>query len=249
MNISYKLKPIVNFLFQIILAIFSRPFYYKNFILYLVKMGYDSLAIVITSAFSVGMVMSLQLGNSIEKSFFGNVDILGQILGEAVIKELGPVVAGFMLAGRIGASVSSEIGSMKISEQIYALISLAVNPIQYLVIPRLMAMIIIAPIFTVITYFFSLLGGAVCSYFIFDQNFDIYFESLRQAVTLHDTIIGIFKGTLFGIEILIISCYVGLNTENGSEGVGKATTTAVVVSNIFVIFTDYIVNYSNFVMY
>jgi phospholipid/cholesterol/gamma-HCH transport system permease protein len=204
----------------------------------LVSIGNSSLPIVVVTATFSGMVASVQSAYQI--TGFVPLYVVGSVVGESMILELGPVVTALVLAGRVGATIAAELGSMKVTEQIDALESLAINPISYLVIPRVLAGIVMLPVLTVFADFVGILGGWLIAMLTLDISTTEFFKGFRMFFVPWDLFYGIIKAFFFGLTITLVSCYMGFNTHGGAEGVGKATTHAVVVSCLIILFLDFV---------
>lgn len=215
----------------------SRPFYVKNVLKQMESIGVDSVPVVLTTAISTGMVLALQSYTGFKR--FGAESLIGAVVSLSMTRELGPVLTGLMVAGRAGASMAAELGTMKVTEQIDALTTLATNPMKYLVVPRFIAS-------TVMMFFLSILGmmiGVSGGYFVgvkvLGTNPVTYINQSIDNTEVSDIWYGLIKSLVFGAVIGLIGCYKGFNTEGGAEGVGKATTGAVVVSCMLILILDY----------
>jgi phospholipid/cholesterol/gamma-HCH transport system permease protein len=164
---------------------------------------------------------------------------LGGAVGKAVVIELGPVLTALVIAGRVGASIAAELGTMKVTEQIDALEAMAIDPVRYLVMPRFVSGIIMLPVLTIFSNFIAILGGLAVSVWFLDLSTYSFLNSLKMFFDMHDLFGGLLKSVAFGAIIAIIGCYNGLQTSGGAEGVGKSTTRAVVVSSILILLADY----------
>jgi phospholipid/cholesterol/gamma-HCH transport system permease protein len=205
----------------------------------MLAIGIDSLPIVLITALFTGMVMSLQTAFAIEAKIKGASAFVGSVVGLAMVKELGPVLCSVFLAGRVGSSIAAEIGSMKITDQIDALTMLSTSPVQYLVVPRFLALVLVIPVLTLFADLIGVLGGAVVSVASLNVSFSRYWDAFTYAVHFKDIIHGLVKTFVFAGIIGIVSCQVGLKTSGGAEGVGHATTQAVVISSIAILISDY----------
>ena len=154
--------------------------------------------------------------------------------------ELGPVLTAIVLAGRVGASISAELGTMKVTEQIDALEALAINPVRYLVMPRFLACIIMLPLLTIIANFIAIMGAFVVAYVFQDVSFQVFFSSVKRVFEVKDIAGGLIKAFFFGASTSILGCHVGLETEGGAEGVGNATIRAFVWAAAMTLILDYI---------
>jgi phospholipid/cholesterol/gamma-HCH transport system permease protein len=218
---------------------FKKPFDRKNIVNQILAIGIDSLPIVLITALFTGMVMSLQTAFAIEAKIKGASAFVGSVVGLAMVKELGPVLCSVFLAGRVGSSIAAEIGSMKITDQIDALTMLSTSPIQYLVVPRFLALICVIPVLTIFADLIGVFGGAMVSVASLNVSMTRYWDAFTYAVHFKDIIHGLVKTFVFAGIIGIVSCQVGLKTSGGAEGVGHATTQAVVISSIAILIADY----------
>ncbi len=228
--------------YQTIIFCFKRPFSVKNLLEQMVKIGFSSIPVALITALSIGMVLALQTGFTLEARLQGTAQYLGAIVGVAFVRELGPGFTSLMVTGRIGSAIAAEIGTMKVSEQIDALVTLSVNPVQYLAVPRFLAAITMFPVLTIIADIVGIIGGGIIAISMFDQNVNTYMTQIRLYVSLGDIIGGVIKSSFFGGLMAIISCTQGFRTFGGAEGVGKSTTKGVVLSSVAMILSDYILN-------
>jgi len=216
-----------------------RPPIYTRLILgQMVRIGYFSLPVVGLTAFFTGGVLALQIylgGNR-----FGAEAIVPQVVVLGITRELGPVIAGLMIAGRVAAAIAAEIGTMKVTEQIDALTTLATNPIKYLVVPRVVAAVISMPILTAIGDSIGVMGGYVVSVYSLDFNGTSYLKNTVDFAHQEDIMSGLIKAAVFGFIVALMGCYNGFNSKGGAQGVGNATTTAVVTSSILILAADYV---------
>jgi phospholipid/cholesterol/gamma-HCH transport system permease protein len=156
-------------------------------------------------------------------------------------RELGPVLSGLMVSGRVGSAMAAELGTMQVTEQIDALYTLATNPIKYLIVPRFLASLIIMPVLTVFADAVGMLGGYAVSVYLLGSNPTIYIRRTYDYLDLEDIYIGLLKACVFGMIIAIIGCYQGFSAQGGAEGVGKATTRAVVLSSLLILIANYFI--------
>jgi len=226
---------------DVIAVSFKPPFRYRNIIKELDNIGIQSLFVVLLTGAFTGMVMALQSINVFAK--FNAEGLVGSTVAISVARELGPVLTAFMVTGRAGSALATELGSMRVTEQIDALITLDANPIQYLSVPRFLACLVMTPVLVVVTDVVGSLGGAFIAYFNLGITIDKYVENVFNYLGVMDFLTGIFKSVFFGIEIAIIACYQGFNTFGGAEGVGKATIRAVVASSMTILISDYFLTY------
>ncbi len=244
--LSYNLRRIaipagkVAILFAETIKSFRPPWDRKNILSQMVEVGVMSLPVVMITGVFTGMVLAVQTYYQFHKLTVETA--VGLVVGLSMTRELGPVLTGVMLAGRIGAAFAAEIGTMAVTEQIDALHTLATDPVKYLVMPRLMACAALLPILTVIADFIGILGGYVVGVKLFGINSTYYLRHMSQYMCPMDIIGGLIKAFIFGIVIAIIGCYKGFNTEGGAEGVGRSTTGAVVSSCILILVLDFFIS-------
>src|SRR5207248_11294176 len=185
------------------------------------------------------MALASQSGLTLDR--FGARPVVGRLVGASMIKELGPVLTALMLTGRIGSGIAAEIGSMVVGDQINALRALGTDPVRKLVVPRMLAGIIMAPVLTVVSDFIGILGGWVVARYQLQVNSSLYWASVTKGLYMDDVWMGLIKPFVLGFIIVTIACHVGLRTSGGTQGVGKATTLAVVAGSVAVIAADFFV--------
>ena len=217
---------------------FVGPYYPKVFFKNVLEIGFYSLPVVALTALFAGMVLALQSYSGF--SSFSAESAVATVVEIAITRELGPVFAGLMVAGRIGATMAASIGTMKVTEQIDALKTLSVNPFKYIVSPRVLAGIVIMPVLVLIADVIGVFGGFLVSVNNLGFNPYVYIKDTYNSMQMIDAIVGIVKGVVFGGIITSLGCYYGYYTEGGADGVGKATTNAVVYSSILILIFNYI---------
>ncbi|MDA8244882.1 MAG: ABC transporter permease [Elusimicrobia bacterium] len=206
-----------------------------------VKIGVDSLTVVALTSFFTGMVLSLQTGHS-SQNLFNEPLYIGTMVAFSMLKELGPVLTSIVVAGRAGAVVTAEIGTMRVTEQIDALYTLGTNPTRYLLVPRYIAFMIMLPLLTVFADFLGIIGGALVGVVRLDIPTSVFMNDIYTYVDVKDFMHGFLKTFFFAFMIATVSCYKGLSTSGGAEGVGKSTTEAVVTSMVLVMVLDYFIS-------
>ncbi len=199
--------------------------------------GYDSIFVVAITGLFIGMVLGVQAYSQFNQ--LGLATRLGSIINISVIRELGPVLAATMLAGRVGSAMAAELATMRITEQVDALACLGVDPVQHLGTPRLLACVLLIPLLTIIANFMGVVGGAAVCIWVFHVEAHYYWLNTQGYVGLWDLSTGLIKPTVFGVAIALVSCYRGLNSEAGAEGVGRAATRAFVSSFMAVLVLDF----------
>jgi phospholipid/cholesterol/gamma-HCH transport system permease protein len=203
----------------------------------LYAIGVSSVPVVAITGTFIGMVLAVQAHGQFR--MMGLESRLGSVINISLVKELGPVLAATMLAGRVGSSMSAELGTMRVTEQIDALVALGTNPIHYLVVPRFLACFLLIPLLTLMADFMGVIGGAAVSTQILMVDSFAYWQHSREYVGGIDLLAGIFKSFFFGAAIALISCHRGFNSKAGAEGVGRAATQAFVYSFITILFLDF----------
>ncbi len=223
-------------LVETVWLIFIPPFRGKSVSEQMAKIGADSLPIVSLTSLFTGMVLALQSAYQMQK--IGAQIYISSLVALSITRELGPVLTALVVAGRMGAAITAELGTMKVTEQIDALDTLAANPIKYLVVPRFIALFAMLPLLTIYADFIGILGGFIIGVWKLGIGQSLYIRMTFDALGLKDVFTGLVKALFFAIIIAIISCREGMHTEGGAEGVGKATTRAVVLSFILIIAAD-----------
>jgi phospholipid/cholesterol/gamma-HCH transport system permease protein len=222
--------------FAAIAASFSRPFYFRDVIEQIDVIGLGSLTVVLLTGFFTGAVLALQSGMTLDQ--FGARPFVGRLISASMIKELGPVLTALMLAGRVGSGIAAELGSMMVTEQISALRALGTDPIRKLVVPRMLAGFIMCPILTVVSDTVGMLGGWIIALTQLRVSSGIYWNSVVEGLFIQDVWMGLIKPFFLGFIIVTIGCHVGLRTSGGTQGVGRATTNAVVAASVAVLIVD-----------
>src|SRR6266581_2008275 len=220
-----------------IAGVFRKPAYVQETFYYMDQIGVGSLFILILTGLFTGMVLTLQ--GAIQLQPYGAVPYVSRLISTSVVRELGPVLAALMIAGRVGSGIASELASMQVTEQIDALRAEGTDPIKKLVSPRLVASLIMVPVLTIITNGIALLGGFLIANFYLSIDPYFYWTWAFEALRLHDLIYGLIKPIVFGFIICMVGCYAGLNTAGGTVGVGQSTTQAMVTSSILILMTDF----------
>ncbi len=214
------------------------PFYFRSIGRQMVEIGYYSLPVVGLTAIFSGMVLALQSYTGFAR--FSAEGAIANLVVVAITRELGPVLAGLMVAGRIGAAMAAEIGTMRVTEQIDALTTLSTNPMKYMVAPRLIAGVAMMPLLVLIADIIGVFGGYLVAVYKLGFNASNYLQSTWNFVTAEDVISGLVKAAVFGFIITLMGCYHGYNSRGGAQGVGAATTNAVVSASILILSFDYI---------
>jgi phospholipid/cholesterol/gamma-HCH transport system permease protein len=224
---------------KVMRALVTRPFYYRDVIEQCEAIGVGSLTVVLLTGVFTGMVMALQTGFTLDQ--FGARSMVGRLVSASMIKELGPVLTGLMVAGRVGSGIAAELGSMMVTDQIAALRALGTDPIRKLVVPRILAGIVMVPILTVISTAIGIVGGWLVAVTLLRVASSVYWNAVVQGLFIQDVWMGLIKPFFLGFAIVSIGCHVGLRARGGTQGVGRATTNAVVASSVAVIAVDFLV--------
>ena len=228
---------VLIFLLQTLRWTFSRPFYAKSVLKQMELIGFNSIPVVVTTALSTGMVLALQSYTGFKR--FGAETLIGTVVSLSMTRELGPVLTGLMVAGRAGAAMAAELGTMRVTEQIDALSTLATNPMKYLVVPRFIASTVMMFFLTILGMMIGITGGYFVGVKVLGSNPVTYINNSINNTEVTDIWYGLIKALVFGAVVGLIGCYKGFHTEGGAEGVGKATTGAVVVSCMLILILDY----------
>jgi len=216
---------------------FTRPFEYDLWLEQLYHLGVRSLTITNLTLLFTGMVLALQTAYSL--AAYGGKAFVGDIVALSVTRELGPVLTALMVAGRVGAGVTAELGSMSVTEQVDAMRALAANPVKKLVVPRVGALVVVLPLLTILSITVALFGGLLMALTEIGQSRLYYMNHVLLALSVQDIVSGVGKTVFFAFFIGVIACYNGIHATGGADGVGKATTNTVVVSSISVIVSDF----------
>jgi len=218
---------------------FRPPFDFRALLRQIEEVGIRSIPVVLITGTFTGMVLALQSYTGFKR--FNAEAFVGTVVALSMTRELGPVLSGLMVSGRVGSAMAAELGTMQVTEQIDALYTLATNPIKYLIVPRFLASLIVLPILTVFADGLGILGGYLVSVNLLGSNPTIYMRRTFDYLDLEDIYIGLFKACIFGMIIAVVGCYQGFNTQGGAEGVGKATTRAVVMSSLLILIANYFI--------
>lgn len=224
------------FSIRAVIAGFVPPYYWKQILQQAIQIGYFSLPVVGMTALFTGMAMTLQCYAGFSK--FTAENAIPSVVMIAMTRELGPVLAALMVAGRLGASMAAEIGTMKVTEQIDALTTLSVNSYKYLAFPRLVTGTLLVPFLVLIDDIIGILGGYLVGVYYLNFNAANYIRNTLESMVTWDIISGLIKGAIFGFVICLMGCYQGYFSKGGAEGVGRATTNSVVASSIMILLLD-----------
>jgi phospholipid/cholesterol/gamma-HCH transport system permease protein len=218
-------------------ATLRKPPHFWLIMQQLYDVGVASTPVVAITGFFTGLVLAAQ--SFYQLSDKGLAGVTGLMVGKAMITELGPVLTAFMITGRVGAAMCAELGTMKVTEQIDALETMAVNPNRYLIAPRFIAGTIMTPLLTIMSIFMGIFGGYLISIYYFGMAPASYFDPMPIHITMFDLSTGVIKSFVFGVLMMTISCFKGMKTSGGAAGVGKATTNSVVITYCCILFSNF----------
>ncbi|MEN2998463.1 MAG: ABC transporter permease [Brevinematia bacterium] len=231
------------FSYSVLKNFFRKPFYKKELLEALVEIGYKSLPIVVTISFFTGMIMTLNVGKSMDNIVKGTSQYIGSGIMLVMIKEFGPVLTAVALISRVGAGITAQISTMKATEQLDALKIMSISPIRFLVVPKVLGMVIMMPFISSIAVVSGVLGGMVMAVIYLDQSVFTYIDKTLFVLRSRHILDMIIKSSILGFFIGIVSCFYGMRSEGGAKGVGVFTTKSVVASVVTIVIIDYIVTY------
>jgi phospholipid/cholesterol/gamma-HCH transport system permease protein len=229
----------IFFCWQSVANFFRKPLYFSDMLLQADVIGVGSLPIVLLTGFFTGAVLALQASNTLER--FGSIDLVGQLVSTSMVRELGPVLTSLMVAGRNSSGMASELGSMMVTEQIDAMRALGTDPMKKLVTPRVAATVFMLFFLAIISDLVGLTGGLMVAKVLLRLDARQYWESAWQSLVLQDVFMGLVKPVLFGFIIATVGCFYGMNARGGTQGVGRATTQAMVASSVLILVLDFFV--------
>jgi phospholipid/cholesterol/gamma-HCH transport system permease protein len=220
-------------------TLFTPPFYLRVILREMINIGYFSLPVVGLTAIFTGMVLALQSYTGFSR--FAAEGAVATVVVLSVTRELGPVISGLMVAGRVGAAMAAEIGTMRVTDQIDALTTLSADPLRYLVLPRLLAGVITMPMLVLVADIIGVFGGYLVGVYRLNFNPQDYLIGTREHLETSDVVHGLVKAAVFGFIITLMGCYHGYHSRGGAQGVGRATTHAVVSASILILIVDYLI--------
>jgi phospholipid/cholesterol/gamma-HCH transport system permease protein len=238
-RIAAEVQEYLLLLGQVARGLVTRPRYIRDTIEQFDLIGIGSLTVVLLTGAFTGMVLALQSGTTLDQ--FGARPVVGRLVSAAMVRELGPVLTALMVTGRVGSGIAAELGSMVVTDQISALRALGTDPVRKLVVPRVLAGFFMAPVLTVVANTVGIIGGWLIAVFQLRVASSLYWSSVIEGLYLQDAWMGLIKPFALGFAIVTIGCHVGLRTRGGTQGVGRATTNAVVASSVAVIAVDFFV--------
>jgi phospholipid/cholesterol/gamma-HCH transport system permease protein len=219
--------------------LFSQPRYYADTLMQADLIGVGSLPIVVLIGLFTGAVLALQTSSTLEQ--FGSLSLTGQLVSLSMVRELGPVLTGILVAGRNSSGMASELGSMKVTEQIDAMRAMGVDPTKKLVTPRVIATVTMLFFLSIISDLVGLVGGWAVSYLLLGLDTNQYWTTAYQALRFGDVFMGLSKPVVFGFIISSVGCYYGMTARGGTQGVGRATTQAVVSASVLIVVSDFFI--------
>ncbi len=215
------------------------PFYYRLLLRQMIDIGYYSLPVVGMTTLFAGMALGLQTYAGFSR--FSAEDAIAKVVALGITRELGPVLAGLMVAGRIGAAMAAELGTMRVTEQIDALDTLSTNPFKYLIAPRIIAGLTMLPLLVFVGDIIGIFGGYIVSVYKLGFNPGVYISQTFKVLEFIDVFSGLVKAGVFGFIVTLMGCYNGYNSQGGAQGVGAATTNAVVSASILILIFNYVI--------
>ena len=228
---------IILLFFSVLKYLVKPPFDFKNIVRQMLEVGVNSVPVILITALFTGMVLALQTYTGFKR--FGAEGLVGSVVALSMTRELGPVLSALMLTGRAGSAMAAELATMRVTEQIDALETLATNPIKYLIVPRFLSGIIMLPALVIFANILGILGGYYVAVVLFGMSSNSYMRTTWEYLQMQDIYSGLIKACFFGAVFTLICCYKGFNAVGGAEGVGKATTSAVVYSSMTVLISEY----------
>jgi phospholipid/cholesterol/gamma-HCH transport system permease protein len=220
-------------------ALVTRPYYFRDIVEQFDTIGVGSMTVVLLTGMFTGMVLALQSGLTLDQ--FGARSMVGRLVSASMVKELGPVLTALMVTGRVGSGIAAELGSMMVTDQIAALRALGTDPIRKLVLPRILAGLIMVPLLTCVSVGVGLLGAWLITITQLKVASSVYWNSVVMGLYIQDVWMGLIKPFFLGFVIVTIGCHVGLRTRGGTQGVGRATTNAVVAGSVAVLVVNFLV--------
>ena len=236
-RVVLELQDYMRLVGRVATGLVSRPIYGRDIVEQLDAIGIGSLTVVFLTGTFTGMVLALQSGLTLDQ--FGARPVVGRLVSASMVKELGPVLTALMVTGRVGSGIAAELGSMMVTDQIAALRALGTDPIRKLVVPRVIAGTVMVPILTILADALGIFGGVIISKFQLGVAYSVYWNDVVQGLYVEDLWMGFIKPLVLGFALVSIGCHVGLRAKGGTQGVGRATTNAVVSGSVAVLAIDF----------
>ena len=227
------------FALKMVYALFGRPLYWAETKEQLYLIGVKSLFLIILTGVFAGMGFALAF--AVELADFGAKNYLGRIMSISIVRELGPVLSGLMIAARVAAGITAEIGAMKSSDQLDAMVAFGIDPMKKVAVPRLISLMLMVPALTIVMDIIAILGGWFVASFVSNVSSNLYWSTVRQKLIFGNIFLGLMKPAVFSLIIATVSCYKGFTSEGGTKGVGRATTDSVVLSSISILIANYFI--------
>jgi len=234
-----EVQEYVRLIAQVARAVVTPPIYYRDIVEQFDSIGIGSLTVVLLAGLFTGMVLALNSGITLDA--FGARSMVGRLISASMVKELGPVLTGLMVSGRVGSGIAAELGSMLVTDQISALRALGTDPIRKLVVPRVLAGLVMMPLLSILATGIGMVGGWIVTVLQFHVASSIYWSSVLEGLYIQDVWMGLIKPIVLGFTIVTIGCHVGMRTTGGTQGVGNSTKLAVVASSVALIAVDFMV--------
>ncbi len=234
---TLEVQEYVLLILQVMRGLVSRPIYRRDIIEQLDAIGIGSMTVVVLTGLFTGMVLALQTGMTLDR--FGARSVVGQLVSASMLRELGPVLTALMVTGRVGSGIAAELGSMVVTEQISALRALGTDPVRKLVVPRVIAGTVMVPILTAVADAVGIVGGLLISVTQLKVASSVYWSNVIDGLYMADIWMGLIKPLVLGFALVTIGCHVGLRAHGGTQGVGRATTSAVVSASVVVLAVDF----------
>ena len=238
-NFLESLGKLMQFAYLGVSHSLRRPFYFRLILKQMIDIGYYSLPVVGLTTLFAGMVLALQSYTGFAR--FSAESVIPNVVVLSITRELGPVLAGLMIAGRVGAAIAAELGTMRVTEQIDALQTLSTNPYKYLIAPRLIAGITMMPLLVLVGDIIGVFGGYIVGVYKLGFNHATYLQNTIDYLEVMDVVSGLTKAAAFGFIVTLMGCYHGYHSKGGAQGVGSATTNAVVSSSILILISNYLI--------
>lgn len=238
-NFAFEFQSLFFFSIKMLRSLWGRPFYIAETLEQMYLIGVGSLYLVVLTGLFSGQGFALAFSN--ELADFGAKDYLGRIMAIAMVRELAPTLTGLMVAARVASGITAEIGSMKGSAQLDAMVAFGIDPIKKVAAPRLISLIIMVPVLTIVCDAVSITGGWIIAKYIAHMSTTLYWASVEERLVFGNIFIGILKPAIFSFVIAFISCYKGFSSEGGTKGVGTATTQSVVMTSITILLVNFFI--------
>ncbi|MDF1545827.1 MAG: ABC transporter permease [bacterium] len=235
----FQCQALFMFSVRMTAGIFTRRLYFSETMEQMYLIGIGSMFLIILTGIFAGQGFALAF--SVELADFGAKNYLGRIMSISIVRELGPVLTGLMIAARVSSGITAEIGAMKSSNQIDAMTAFGIDPMSKIAVPRLVALVVMVPVLTVFCDVIALTGGWVISIFIAHVSSTMYWAAVKERLIFGNLFIGLFKPVVFSFVIAYISCYKGFTAEGGTKGVGRATTESVVLTSITILMVNFFI--------